>query len=423
MGKRANGEGSVYKRTDGRWAATLTYVDAAGATKRQTFYGKTQADVRAKLKEAKGRTEKGAPPKDARVRLGEFTERWIATTLAASDRKDTTKQVYAGLARTHVVGGAIGSKTLDRVKPTDVEGMVLALRAAGKSDATVRQVYTVLRAVLDAAVRDGLLGANPAEAVKRPGVARKEAKHLGGEDLRRLLDEGDKGRYGRLLRLLALTGLRRGEALALRWQDVDLDRGTLRVAGTLSRVNGSLTITEPKTDRSRRSVPLPLHAVEVLRRQKERQDEERWQAAGAKAWTESGLVFTTEAGTPVDPRNALRALRVAAKAAGLEDVGLHTLRHSAATALLEAGVPLVTVSEILGHSSVAITGDVYGHVSTHGARAAMDVLGAEFGGGSQALAQLSPTTVDPAFAVLREAAKVVDGAAASDSNRDSNQTK
>ena len=378
MGKRANGEGSVFRRGDGRWAATLTYVDALGLARRQVFYGKTQAEARDKLKAAKARTDKGAAPKDAKVKVGDYAERWIRTSLAASDRKATTRQTYGILARKWITGGAIGEVRLDRLKATDVEGLILTMRADGKADATVRQTYTILRAILDGAVRDHLVAVNVAALVKRPGVARVEARSLSAVELQGLYVEADKSRYGTLIRLLAMTGLRRGEALALRWSDVDLVDGSVRVAGTLSRVGGVLGVTEPKTALSRRTVPLAAPLVTMLREHKTRQAAERLKAGSA--WHDLGLVFATEAGGYVDPRNALRVLQVAAKAAGVEGVvGLHTLRHTFATTMLSAGVPLITVSHLLGHSSVAITGDVYGHVSTGDQRSAVELAAKALG--------------------------------------------
>lgn len=163
----------------------------------------------------------------------------------------------------------------------------------------------------------------------------------------------------------------------MRTADVDLTNGVLRVRGTLARVGGQLVIGPPKTERSMRDVPLSPGAVTALKTLRKAQLAERLHAGAA--WVDSGHVFTTEMGGPVDPRNALRALTTAAKAAGLEGIGLHTLRHTAATTMLEAGVPLRTVSELLGHSSVAVTGDVYGHVSSEGARSAVERLAVALG--------------------------------------------
>jgi integrase len=173
------------------------------------------------------------------------------------------------------MGKPFGAIRLDRLKPSDIEGLILAMRTKTKpgkrtkknsdpepvrtlSDATISQTYTVLRAGLDGAVRDGLLAKNPTLVVERPGVARSEAKYASAVDVNKLLMCADGLRYRNALVLIATTGLRRGEALALRWSDVDLNARTLRVRGTLGRIGGKLVITEPKADRSRRTIPIAL---------------------------------------------------------------------------------------------------------------------------------------------------------------------
>jgi integrase len=186
--------------------------------------------------------------------------------------------------------------------------------------------------------------------VKRPGVERQEAKHLDAD---------------------AVSAVLRA-ALALRWDRVDLDGGAVKIAATIGRVGDRLLITEPKTERSRRSVPLNPAVVAMLRRHATTQKEDRLRAGSE--WVDSGLVFTNEFGGPVEPRNLLRVIEVASKAAGVEGIGVHTLRHSAAVAWLEAGVHIKAVADLLGHSSIAITGDVYGHSSEDTARAAVDGL-------------------------------------------------
>jgi len=159
--------------------------------------------------------------------------------------------------------------------------------------------------------------------------------------------------------------------LALRWDRVDLEAGVLKVLATIGRVGGQLVISEPKSARSRRTVPISPAVVGMLRKHKSGQAAERLRAANQ--WQDSGLVFTTELGKPVDPRNLLRTIEVAARAAGVE-ADVHTLRHSAAVAWLEAGVHIKAVADLLGHSSIAITGDIYGHTSDDSARAAVDGL-------------------------------------------------
>jgi integrase len=390
----ANGEGSIYKRVrDGRltrYEGAISYVADDGRTKRYTVYGRTRAEVRDKLKAARERLDNGVAVQDSKRTLADWLAHWRATTLAASDRKESTRELYANLCRRHLEPEPFGAIKLNQIKPSDVEGMVLAMRAKTKasktagvdpvralSDATIRQVYTVLRAGLDGAVRDGLLAKNPAAAVKRPGVARKEAQHASAVDVTKLLLCADGLRYRNVLTLVAATGLRRGEALALHWSEVDLDAGVLLVRGTLGRVGGKLVISEPKTDRSRRTVPIAPPLVTMLQSHRAAQDAER--LAGRDQWLDHGLVFTTEIGTAVDPRNILRTIQIAARKAGMAGVGVHTLRHSAAVAWLEAGVHIKAVADLLGHSSIAITGDIYGHTSDDIARSAVDGLAEQLG--------------------------------------------
>jgi integrase len=320
-----------------------------------SFYGATAKAARAEIKKARERLDAGAPVKDASSTVGDWLAHWRATTLAVSDRKESTRTLYGLLSRRSL-------------EPAPVRSL---------SDSTIRSTYTVLRSALDGAVRDGLLARNPAAQVRRPGVERTEARHLDADDVTAVLRAAEKSRYHPALALIASTGLRKGEALALSWDAVDLDARVLRVAATIGRVGGRLVITEPKTVRSRRTVPLNPAVVSMLRRHKTSQTAERLRAANQ--WQDSGLVFTTELGVPVDPRNLLRVIEVAARTAKVDGVGVHTLRHSAAVAWLESGVHIKAVADLLGHSSIAITGDVYGHTSDDAARAAIDGLAGRLG--------------------------------------------
>ncbi len=240
------------------------------------------------------------------------------------------------------------------------------------SDSTIRQTYTVLRAGLDGAVRDQLIARNPAARVTRPGVQRREAKHLDASGVAEILRAAESPPSNPALALIVATGLRKGEALALRWDNdvLNLEEGWLKVRQTVSRLDGKLVFSEPKTDRSRRTVPLSPAVVAMLRKHRTAQRQEKM--AARNQWQDSGLVFTTESGNPVDPRNLLRVVEAAAVKAGATGVGVHTLRHSAAVGWLEAGVHIKAVADLLGHSSIAITGDVYGHTSDDTARAAVD---------------------------------------------------
>jgi integrase len=378
MGKRANGEGNVRQRPNGTWEGRISYVDPVTDKRRSvSVYGATAAECRRELKKVRARIESGRPARDAPDTVGSWLASWRESSLAASNRKPTTKAQYAMLSRTQLEPEPFGATRLDKLRPTTVARLIVTLRGKGLSDSTVRQVYTVLRQALDVAVRDGLLGVNPAAMVKQPGVARREARYLSAADVVRLLDAAKGLRYYLAVLLMATTGLRRGEVAGLMWADLDLDKGELVVRHTLSRVDGELVLSEPKTDRSRRRVPLHAGLVTQLRAHRKLQVQERLHAGDR--WTDTGAVFATEFGTMLDPRNLLRTVEIAAAKAKIADVGAHSLRHSAAVAWLESGVHIKAAADLLGHASIAITGDLYGHTSDNTARAAVDGLGTALG--------------------------------------------
>lgn len=378
MTKRARGEGSIRQRPNGTWEARLSYTHPeTGALQSVSLYGKTDQDVRDKLDEARDRIKAEAPIRDSSQRLSEWLTHWYDTALEASSRKQSTKTLYRTLANKHLSPAPLGTTPLDRLRKTHVDALVVKLRKQGLSDSTVRQVYTVLRAALNDAVLDGLIARNPCTLVRRPGVRRREAKHLDAATVAAVLKAAEGLRYYRVLVLIAATGLRRGEALGLHWEHVNLKDGWLKVAATVGRVGNELVVTEPKTERSRRAVPLSAPVVALLKAQRAAQAAERLHAGNQ--WTDSGLVFTTEFGGTVDPRNLLRAVEIAAAKAGVEGIGVHTLRHSAAVAWLEAGVHIKAVADLLGHSSISVTGDIYGHTSDDTARTAIDGLSGALG--------------------------------------------
>lgn len=376
--RRADGEGSYRQRPNGLWEASTRYTAPDGERKRLSVYGKTRADARGKLNDARKRIAEGAPPRDDKQTIGSWLDSWRTTALPASSRKATTQELYSNLCRKHLEGdAALAGLRLDQIRPTHVEALVLRLRGKGLADSTVRQVYTVLRAALDIAVRDGLLASNPTAKVKRPTVAPTEARYLSTEDVRLLLSHTDGLRYRLAVLTMAATGMRRGEVVGLRWSDVDMAKGELGVAGIVVRVGGALSWTAPKTDRSRRRIPLTAGLMAELKAHRKAQLIERLHAGDQ--WVDTGAVFATEFGGWVDPRNLLRTVKIAADKAGLVNVGAHTLRHSAAVGWLESGVHIKAAADLLGHASISITGDLYGHTSDDAARAAINGLGDALG--------------------------------------------
>jgi integrase len=378
MAKRAPGEGSVRQRPNGLWEARVRYVDLATGNRRvASFYAPTAEAARDELDKARNRIRAQAPVLDSSMGLADWIERWSATALEASGRKPATKQRYRDIARKHLCAPPLGDLPLARLRKSHVDALVVALRREGLADASVRLAYTVLRAVLADAVLDGLIADNVAARARRPGIARREARHLSAGDVARVLTKARSERYARVLTLIAVTGLRRGEALALSWGHVDLKGAALKVVATANIVDGQLEISEPKSGRSRRTVPLSPATVTLLKAQRAAQAKERLRAG--ELWIDSGLVFTDEFGAPVNPRAILRAVQRSAARAGIKHVTVHTLRHSAAVAWLEAGAHIKAVADLLGHSSIAITGDIYGHASDAATRSAVDGLSTTLG--------------------------------------------
>ncbi|WP_418001546.1 tyrosine-type recombinase/integrase [Mycobacterium sp. PDNC021] len=389
---RADGEGTVFQRPNGRWTAKLRYIDpATGEYKRASATADTKKLALKELGEVRKRIESGAPARDAKTPLGEWAALWRQSSLPASNRAASTREMYANLCRKWIEGDpTLSVIRLDRLKAVDVERFLVDLRARTKpgpkvndkpgkpvralGDSSIRSIYVVLRAVLDIAVRDGLIAKNPAAAVARPGVARREAEYLTADQTDALLAQCTESRHYGSLVLIASTGLRRGEALGLMWRDVNWQRATLTVRNTLGRVAGSLTLSKPKTERSRRTLPLSPELVAMLR---EIQADQKVSAEklGTEWDNRDGLVFVTDFGRPIDPRNLTRTVTEAAAKAGITGVtGPHMLRHGAATQLLESGVHVKAVADILGHSSIAITGDIYGHSSQDHLRDALQMI-------------------------------------------------
>jgi len=245
--------------------------------------------------------------------------------------------------------------------------------AAGNSPALVRYLRTVLRVALNEALRRDLVERNVAELVRAIAVPKPVIVPFTPDEARRLLAAVKGHRLEALFKVALAIGLRHGEALALQWPEIDLKNGTLKVAHTLQRVDGELRRVEPKSEESRRLIPLPTICVSALKRHRVNQDLER-AAAGAE-WKETGYVFTSRIGTPLIDRNVLRDFYALLKAAKLERRRFHDLRHACVTLLAEQGVDHKTIAEIVGHSDVRLTKNVYQHAQQESKRAGLAKVG------------------------------------------------
>ena len=361
MGKRGNGEGSISRRKNGGWMAQYA-VYAAEGRRRKTIYGKTRKDVAAKLATALSDREDGLIFDAGTLTVEEYLERWLSDCVRDTV-KASTHSSYKQLVGKHVVP-TLGRIRLKMLTATHVRGLLREKLDTGLSPRTVQYVRFVLRKALDQAVADNLIPRNPVAGVKSPQVRREEIKPLSPEQARLVLTTAaETGDRLEALYVLAIhLGLRQGELLALKWEDVDLEAGTLRVRRSLSGSNdGHPVFTTPKTAKSRRQVRLTAGATEALKRHRKRQLEERLRVAGL--WRDHGLVFATETGTPLDRHNLCqRSFEPLLKKAGLPRIRFHDLRHTCATLLLTREVHPKIVQELLGHSTIAITLDTYSHV-------------------------------------------------------------
>jgi integrase len=264
--------------------------------------------------------------------------------------------------------------------------MTTDLIASGRSSRTASHARVILRRALADAQRDGLVHRNVAALARPPRVTPRTIEpgrdYLEAAHLRRLLAVAAEYRIGALVTVAATTGLRQGELLGLTWDDIDLAAGTLTVRRSMARSwDGGYELAAPKTNRSRRTVYLAEPTIEAFRREQREQAAAR--DAAATAWQDTaGLVFTDAVGRPLYPTAVHRAFHELLTAAGLPSVPFHGLRHSTATALLSAGVPLRVVSDLLGHSGIAITANYYAHVEKDLRRDAADAMNRVLGGES-----------------------------------------
>ncbi|HEY1988120.1 MAG TPA: tyrosine-type recombinase/integrase [Acidimicrobiales bacterium] len=371
-GRRGNGEGSIYQRaSDGRWlGVALLGYDSDGHPKRKTVSARTRAEVVQKLRSLQRQLDDGLPAPDTQITVAQLLGRWHDNVLRHQVAKSAADN-YKSVADHHIVP-SLGRKKVARLTPSDIDRLLSHKVDSGLAVSTVRRIRSVLSQALDQAMRWGVVNRNVASLTRGPKAQRQEGRTLTPREARQLLSSLEGHRNEALYALMLSTGLRRGEALGLKWSDVDLDTGLLLVRRQLKREGGKLVTSDTKTTRSRRAVNLPGPMVDSLRAHRARQASER--LALGEAWRDTDYVFTTTVGTPIDPRNLYREFRSICRSAELGNWHPHELRHSAASLMLAQGVKLQVVSEVLGHSSIRMTADVYGHILAPDRKAAADAM-------------------------------------------------
>lgn len=352
--RRGNNEGSVYQRKDGVWCASVSLDDG----KRRVFYGRTREEAASKLTDALAATKANLPLPPERLTVKAYMESWLDQKKA--DLRPLAYKAYKSKTDGHIIPD-LGRERLAKLTVGRVQKWLNDKSDSGLAPKMVGELRAVLRAALHDAMRDSLVHRNVAALARPPKREHRQVEPLDLERAGDFLKHAQDSRLAALYTVALAVGLRRGEALGLAWDAIDLDRGVLEVRRQLQRYEGALHLDDVvKTKSSRRKIALPAFAVAALREHKDRQVWERRQAG--EKWQDTGLVFTSTVGTPLDPDNLKRDFGRLRKAAGVPAFRFHDLRHTCATLLLVQGVPLRVIMDLLGHSQIGVTANLYSHV-------------------------------------------------------------
>jgi len=315
--------------------------------------------------------------------VGEYLETWLTGKHAL---KPKTMSLYRDFTTNYLVPN-LGHIRLLELRAHHLDRMYanIALGRRGRplSPSTIRRIHAVLRSALNSAVKRRLIPYSAAGHIELAPENPKRPKPWTADQCQTFLRDIADDRLANLYHLILFTGMRRGEAIGLRWEDVDLDFACLSVEQQITEVHGRGVVGTPKTKRGTRVVPIDDDTVAILRRHKEMQVVER--TAWGPAWNDAGLVFTREDGRPLRPEYATRHFQALAKQSGLPAIRLHDLRHTNASLALEAGVEMKVVSDRLGHSQISVTADLYTHVSRRLGNAAAEQIAGVLRAPSQAI--------------------------------------
>lgn len=370
--RRANGEGTIYKRKDGRYEASIFLRTTTGSLKRVRTYAQTRQEVHAKLIELKAKAQHGVfvPEKD--WKLGEFLDHWLEHAVR-SRRRPLTYRRHEVIVRL-CLKPALGKHTLTRLSIQIVQAYLDQQYSAGQSAAHVHQVRKVLSAALAYAQRQELVVRNVARLVELPNYKPAETRPWTAGEAQQFLDVARSDPLYPAFALLILYGLRLGEVLGLRWCDVDFEQDVLSVRQQVQRIDDQLQQVPLKTEAGRRDGPLVDTARVMLDEQRARQAAARQLAADA--WQGTGtdreLVFTTRTGRPVEPRNLYRSFQRICAQHGLRRITVHGLRHTNITLQKNLRVPDRDIQVIVGHADVHTTQSIYQHVDMTNQRDALE---------------------------------------------------
>lgn len=361
MAKRGHGEGSIYKRSDGLWVGSISLGhDAEGKRVRHTFYGNTRKEVAAKITDLQAKQTQGIFITPTRTTVGQHFKDWL------QQKKLHTRPGTWHRDESHInnhILPALGHLQLNKLSHRDIVDFYLYLQEETElAERTIYDIATILRAGLKDAVNKQLIYHSPADKIPKPKKGTKEARFMDQTEISRFLKALKGDRLENYFVLMLHTGLRPGEALGLAWEQVDLQNSRITVSQALHEVNGKLSLGETKTASSMRTISLSDAGVQALKAQRKRQLEEQL-GAGSKWHNNYNLVFTTPTGNPLSRTAVLRnILHPILKKAEIDNVTLHTFRHTHASILIYQGADIKTIAGRLGHADITTTLQIYGHI-------------------------------------------------------------
>lgn len=362
--KNAKGAGTIRKRADGRWEARFTVGRDAGTGKQiqKSVYGKTQAEVRKKMQAACVALDEGIYVEPSKLTLNNWLDIWLNEY--TSNLKPRTKITYDGYITNHIKP-SLGAVKLSALNTHEIQMFYNGLykgdgSKAALSPKTIKNVHGVLHKALKQAVEIGYLKFNPADSCKLPRIKKANIKPLDEKEIAAFL-HAIKGSQNEALYTVDLfTGMRQGELLGLTWDCIDFQKGTIFIYRQLQRIKGQYIFAPLKNDKTRSITPAPF-VMSVLKEVKRTQAE--WKIKAGTAWENGGFVFSNRTGGHLTHGTVYKSFKRIMNKLGLPETRLHDLRHTYATAALQAGDNAKTVQETLGHFSVSFTLDTYGHVT------------------------------------------------------------
>lgn len=372
MGKRGNGEGTIYKRSDGLWTGQCMITLKDGTVKRKTIYGKTQKIVKDKIHNILEKEKQGYIVETSDIILEDWVELWLKEY--KTNLKITTKENYYIYFKKHIKGSLIGKKAINKLTALDMQRFYNKKfmgddKNKELSSTTVRYINIIISGALNQAVRNKLVNDNVCKSVVLPAKKRVEIVPLTVQEVKKFLNVAKYDRLYALYLLEMMTGMRRGEILGLKWEDIDFENKKINIRHNLCIVNNDdenttkktkLVLLDPKTEKSKRTIPINMQVIYELQEHRKRQEDEKENYQDI--YKDMGMVFCKVDGNYIYPRDFLRQYQGLLQKAGIEIKRFHDLRHTVASIMINENENPRVIQELLGHSQISTTMDIYAHV-------------------------------------------------------------